>query len=279
MHSATFDWTVAAAALPTLLGGLITTLQLTVVVVSLGTVLAFPLAIARRSSIDGVRWAATAYIEVFRCTPLLIQLFWVFYALPMLTGVTLPAFPSAVIALTANLTAFLAEAYRTGIQAIPIDQIEAARMLQLSRFQRARHIVLPQAFRSQLPTILSLNISMFKETALVATLGVADLMFVTNTQVAETYRSLELLTVAAGLYFVVALPVSLAVGWIERRGAEASTSALSWRAVSAHLWPGITTAGATGRGRTSERGACLRTSGVDDPHASGTDCVAAGDAR
>jgi polar amino acid transport system permease protein len=238
MKQDTFDWNVVVVAFPSLFDGLMTTLQLTAIVIGLSMLLAVPLAFARISHIDAIRWAAMVYIEMFRCTPLLIQLFWVYYALPILTDVTLPGFTSAVIALTLNLTAFMAEAYRTGIQSVPSDQIEAARMLQLNGFQRARYIVLPQAIQTQLPTILSLNISLFKETALVATIAVPDLMFVTNTHVAESYRSLELLTVAAVLYFAVAFPVSLTVNWIEQRTAHGNHSEFAWRHVLKMMLPG-----------------------------------------
>jgi polar amino acid transport system permease protein len=253
VRTVTFDWGAVATALPDLAAGLATTLQLTVLVIALSMVLAVPLALARTSEHDGVRWAAMAYIEVFRCTPVLIQLFWVFYALPILTGVTLPGFLSAVIALTANLTAFMAEAYRTGIQAVPSDQIEAARMLQLTPFQRARHIVFPQAVRGQLPTILSLNISLFKETALVATIAVPDLMFVTNTHVAESYRSLEFLTVAAALYFMFAFPASLAVNWVERRTLTGGgVPGLDWKRVAAAMVPGARPRPAPSRAQAQE---------------------------
>lgn len=180
-------------------------------------ILAVPVAVARMSPITVLRWLAQIYIEIFRCTPMLVQLFWIFYALPALTGVTLPGFTSAVIALTANLTAFMAEAYRSGFQAVPVEQIEAGQMLRLTSFQRLRYIILPQALRQQVPVILSLNISMFKDTALVSTIAVADLMFVANTISAQSYRALEVFTVAAAIYFVVAFPASLITNHLERR--------------------------------------------------------------
>lgn len=217
-----YDWSVLWGAGPQILQGLLITLELTVIVIALSMVLAIPLALARMSQIEVIRWVAQAYIEVFRCTPVLVQLFWIFYALPALTGLTLPGFASAVIALTANLTAFMAEAYRSGFQAVPVEQVEAGKMLRLTNLQRIRYIILPQALRQQIPVILSLNISLFKETALVSTIAVGDLMFVSNSIAAQSYRSLEVLTAAAAIYFIVAFPVSIITSTIERRMQESS---------------------------------------------------------
>src|SRR3990170_4091562 len=213
-----FDWSVVSNNLPDLMSGLGITLQIAAITIVISMILAIPVAVGRMSKIEVIRWTAQGYIEIFRCTPLLVQLFWIFYALPALTGVTLPGYASAVIALTANLTAFMAETYRSGFQSVPVEQVEAGRMLQLSRFQQLRHIIVPQALRQQTPVILSLNISMFKDTALVSTIAVADLMFQANAAATESYRSLEFFTTAAAVYFCIAFPVSLLTSYFERRG-------------------------------------------------------------
>lgn len=218
-----FDWGLVLDNVPTLLRGLVTTLEIALLTIGLSMVLAVPLAVARMARIEIIRWVAQFYIEVFRCTPLLVQLFWIFYALPALTGVTIPGFASAVIALTANLTAFMAEAYRSGFQSVPKEQVEAGKMLRLSRVQQLRYIIVPQALRQQIPVILSLNISLFKDTALVSTIAVPDLMFRANTLATESYRALELFTTAAIIYFVIAFPISLFTSYLERRGQVAST--------------------------------------------------------
>lgn len=211
-----FDWSVVATNFPRLIDGLGMTLGITVIVIVLSMILAVPVALLRMSNIEVIRWVAQGYIELFRCTPLLVQLFWVYYALPTLTGITIPGLVSAVIALTLNLTAFMAEALRSGFQAVPVEQIEAGKMLRLSRWHQIRYIIIPQAVRQQLPVILSLNISLFKDTALVSTIAVADLMFTANKIASESYRALEILTVAAALYFIIAFPVSLILSRIER---------------------------------------------------------------
>lgn len=219
----TFDWDVVGNAWPHLLSGLGVTLQLAGITIVLSMILAIPLAVARMSEIEIIRWPAQIYIEIFRCTPMLVQLFWIFYALPVLVGVTIPGYTSAIIALTANLTAFMAEAYRSGFQAVPVEQIEAGKMLRLNRFQQLRHIIVPQALRQQIPVILSLNITMFKDTALVSTIAVGDLMFQANAAATESYRALELFSVAALVYFAIAFPASLFTSYLERRGQLART--------------------------------------------------------
>lgn len=211
------DLGVIGPALPTLLDGLWLTLKISTVVILASAVLAFPLAVARMSKIEVIRWPAQFYIEVFRCTPLLIQLIWVFYALPALLDTTFPATLSIVIALTAHLTAFMAETYRAGMQSVPVEQVEAARMLRLSRIQILRHIVVPQAFRQQIPSILSLNVSMFKDTSLVSALGMADLTFQGNILVSQTFRPLEIYTLVALFYFAVAFPATLFTSYVEQR--------------------------------------------------------------
>ena len=211
-----FDWNAVTGNLPRLIEGLGLTLQIAVIVIVLSMILAVPLALARMSNVEIVRWLAQIYIEIFRCTPLLVQLFWIYYALPTLTGITLPGTLSAIITLVMNLTAFMAEAYRSGFQSVPPEQVEAGKMLRLTRWEQIRHIIIPQMFKQQLPVILSLNITMFKDTALVSTIAVNDLMYTATKIASETYRALEVYTVAALIYFVIAFPVSLILSKIER---------------------------------------------------------------
>jgi polar amino acid transport system permease protein len=220
MNSASFDWEVVQNALPLLLEGLKLTVILAAIVIGISTVLAVPLAVARMSRIAVVRWAAQAYIELFRCTPLLIQLLWVFYALPTLFDIALPAKVAVVIALSGNLTAFLAEAYRSGMQSVPVEQIEAAQTLRLKHSQILRHVIIPQALRQQIPTILSLNVQLFKDTSLVSVLGVAELTFQGNIVSSQTYRPVEVFTSVAIMYFVVAFPITLLTSWLERRSLQ-----------------------------------------------------------
>lgn len=211
------NWGVAWDVLPNLLEGLKTSLAITLLVIVISAVAAVPVALARMAEFDLIRWIAQAYIELFRCTPILVQLFWMFYALPMLLDIRLSGFVAAVIAISANLTAQVAEVYRAGFQSVPVEQLEAAKVLQVPRLQQVVWIIVPQTLRQQLPALLSIAINGFKDTALVSVIGVVDLMFAANTAASQTYRSLEILTGAALLYFVVAFPLSLLVSYLERR--------------------------------------------------------------
>ena len=212
-----FDWSVVGPSLPLMLQGLLLTIEIAVIVIFFATILGFPLAVARMSKHQIIRWPAQVYIEIFRCTPVLVQLLWVFYALPAILGVTIPAIPSVCIALTMNLTAFMSETYRAGMQSIPVEQVEAAQMLRLNRYQIVRYIIVPQAFRQQIPTILSLDISLFKDTSLVSALGVAELTFQSNILASQTYRPMEIFSTTAVIYFVIAFPLTLLTSAIESR--------------------------------------------------------------
>src|SRR5262249_40678344 len=117
----------------------------------------------------------------------------------------------------------LAEAYRAGMQSVPVEQVEAAQTLRLSHLHIMRHIVIPQAFRQQIPTILSLDVSMFKDTSLISTLGISDLTFQGNVISSQTYRPIEVFTTVAIIYFVVAFPLTLLTNGIERRMIRASS--------------------------------------------------------
>jgi polar amino acid transport system permease protein len=211
-HSAvTYQWDFAVVGpyLPALLQGLVLTIQLTIVSITLGMILGITVAMARMSSITAVRVVTTLYIEIMRGTPALIQLVWVYYALPVVTGIQLPAFESVVLAFTLNLGAFYGEAFRSGIQAIPREQVEAGDVLGLTYLQRMRYVIIPQAFRIVLPVLISIGISLFKDTSLVSTLGVADLLYQGHLVSDLTYRPLEIFTTVALIYFVVAFPITL----------------------------------------------------------------------
>jgi polar amino acid transport system permease protein len=215
-----FAWWVIPPAMPALLRGLAMTLEITVVVIVIGLISSVFVAAGRLSGNPFISKPVAAYIELFRSTPALVQLIWVFYALPIVLGIDLASFTSIVIALSGNVSAFYGETIRAGIQAVPRDQIEAADVLGLSYRDRMRFVVLPQALRNVLPVLLSTSISLFKETSLVSSLGVADLMYTARMVSTQNYRPLELLTTAALIYFVVAFPFTLLARWLELRMAR-----------------------------------------------------------
>lgn len=214
-----YRWNFGAARpyLGFLLKGLGLTLRLTAVSIVLGMLIGVAIAAMRLAHFPLLRWLSAAYIELARCTPVLVQLVWVFYALPILTGVRLSGFTAAVVALTFNVSAFYGESFRSGIQAVPKEQVEAAEILGLSYVQRMRFVILPQATRIVIPVLLGLSVSLFKDTALVSVLGLSDLMNNSKTAALTVYRPMEILSVAALMYFLVAFPVTVAVRRLELR--------------------------------------------------------------
>jgi len=206
-----YDWNfgVIPQYLPALGQGLVVTIALTILIIVVGMSLGVVVAGARLSRFAVLRWLTTGYVEVMRCTPTLVQLVWAYYCLPILFGIQVPAFAAIAFALILNTGAFYGEAFRAGIQSIPRDQVETADILGLSYFQRMRYVIVPLTVRIVLPVLISLSIGLFKETSLVSTLGVADLMYQGKLVATATYRPLEILTTVALIYFLVAFPVTL----------------------------------------------------------------------
>lgn len=200
-----------------LLDGLWITLQLTVAANVIGLTCGFLLSLLALSRFSAIRWPAQLYIEFFRCTPVLLQVIWFFYCLPILFDVYLSPITMGVLALGLNLMAFNAEAYRAGIQAVPRDQLDACVALNLTNVQRTVYVVLPQAFRIALPVLITNGISILQQSSLVAIVSVADLMYQGKLLASDSYRPLETYTVVALIYLALALPIGQLVSWMERR--------------------------------------------------------------
>jgi polar amino acid transport system permease protein len=200
-----------------LLEGLRVSLEITGLTILIGLVAGFVVALMRMSRLRVVAWPATAFIEFFRCTPMLVQIVWVFYCLPILFGLAIDPFESALLALSLNLTAFNAEAYRAAIQAIPHAHLDAGVALGLSPFQRVRTIILPQAIRMAVPVLMTNGIGAFQQSALVSIVAIADLMYQGKLLATQTYRPIETLTTVAFLYFAIAFPIAQAVKLVEDR--------------------------------------------------------------
>ena len=208
--------------------GLRNTLLIAIIAVVVGTVLGALMALMRMSRIAPLRWLATAYIEFFRGTPLMVQLMFIFYGLPMI-GVSFPEisfipdfsrFMAGIVAMSLNSCAYVAEVIRSGIQAVDPGQMEAARSLGFKKGEAMRIVVLPQAIRNILPALGNEFITVIKESSVVSVIGIADLMFRTNGVKAKTYNTLECLFVAALLYFVTTFFFSKLVSLTERRMAH-----------------------------------------------------------
>ena len=142
---------------------------------------------------------------------------WFFYCVPMLFGLFIEPIVMGFLALGLNLTAFNAEAYRAGVQAVPREQLDASTALGLKPWQRTLHVVLPQALRSAVPVLMTNGIGSLQQSALVAIVAVSDLMYVGKSLATEAYRPLETYTLIALVYFALSLPVGQLVQYLERR--------------------------------------------------------------
>lgn len=211
-----FDVGVALEGASRLLEGLKVTVLLTLVVMALSLVVALVVAMGRMSRHAALRWPILGYIEVTRNTPLLLQLYYVYFVLPYV-GIRIDPFPAAVMALTLNYSAYMSEVYRSGIQAIGKGQHDAAEALGMTLFQKFRRIVLPQAFRIVIPGLGNYFISLFKDTALCSTISAAEVMFAARTITAVNYQYFTIYTTVFVLYFIVGFPAARLVGHLERR--------------------------------------------------------------
>jgi len=214
MDPATWDLIVRSIG-PLLLGAVVGTIPLTVVSFAVGLVLALLVALARLSSVAVLRWLATAYVSIIRGTPLLVQLFIIFYALPML-GVVIDPFPSAVIAFSLNVGGYAAETIRGSILAVPRGQWEAATTIGMGYTLTLRRVVLPQALRVAVPPLSNTFISLVKDTSLASTVMVTELLRRAQEIAAPSYQFLALYSLAAVIYWVLCSGLSWGQQRLER---------------------------------------------------------------
>lgn len=208
-------------ALPNLLLGAVVTLQLTAVTVLLGMILGSLIGIARLSASRPLSVAARVYIDFFRGTPLLVQIFMIYFGLPALIkglglAFSLNQWAAAIIALTLNSAAYIAEIVRGAIQSIERGQHEASESLGLGPTQTMRYVIFPQAFRRMIPPLGNEFISLLKDTSLVAVIGFEELFRRGQLIVAQNYRSFEIYFAVALVYLILTLLSSQAFGLLER---------------------------------------------------------------
>jgi His/Glu/Gln/Arg/opine family amino acid ABC transporter permease subunit len=194
---------------------------LTVILTCLTMLLAIPggllLAFLRLSRCGYVRKFTMWFVEFFRATPLLMQIYWAFYVLPVITDIRLSAFATGLIGLTLNVSAFNSETFRAGILSIRPGQINAGLALGLSRFQVYREIVLPQAAMRVLPALASTWVSLFKDTSLVSIIAIPELSYISLQLRSQTFRVLEILTAMAAVYWLMGYPQAKLSDWIHRK--------------------------------------------------------------
>lgn len=198
-----------------LLHGLRVTLQITALSLLLAVATGLISALFRISGSWAARAAARVYVELIRNTPLLVQIFFVYFVLSPVLG--LERFFSAVLALSLFEGAYMSEIFRAGILSVPRSQREAAESLGLGSWDTYRHVVLPQAVRHVLPPLTGQAISLIKDSALVSTIAVYDLTMQAQVVVAETYLAFEVWFTIAAIYLGLTLALSLLMGFMERR--------------------------------------------------------------
>lgn len=201
--------------------GVEVTLAYTVGTIVLGLALGLVIGIARLSKSRLINWPLIAFIEAFRCTPILVQIVWFYYALPVLIGVQIPAIAAATMVLTFYTGAFYAEIFRAGIVSIERGQWDAARALGLRPWTMMRRVILPQAIKRMVPPFMNQSITQLKNTSLVSTIAVPDLLYQGQLITADTYRPLETYTVVALIYFALLFPATIFAQVYERRLAKA----------------------------------------------------------
>lgn len=209
-------------ALPTLLAGAVVTLQLTAIATVLGLLGGTLLGLARLSKIKLLRLASRIYIDFFRGTPLLVQLYIIYFGVPVLfksfdVVFSFDQWTAAILGLSLNSAAYLAEIVRAGIQSIDIGQKEAAGSLGLGSWQTMRYVILPQALRRMIPPLGNEFIILLKDTSLVAVIGYQELFRNGQLIVATNFRSFEIYGAVALIYLVLTALSSQVFSWLERK--------------------------------------------------------------
>lgn len=204
-------------SLPLLIVGAGITVQITAISVGLGLVIGMFVGIVRICHVKVLRALATVYIDFLRGTPLLVQIFLIYFALPMVVGQRVDPFIAAITACGINSGAYIAEIFRAGIQAIDEGQMEAGRSLGMTWVQTMRYIIVPQAFKNIVPPLGNEFIALLKDSSLVSVIGFEELTRRGQLIIARTYGSLEIWITVALIYLVMTLTISRLVSYMEKR--------------------------------------------------------------
>lgn len=200
-----------------LLIGLQWTVLLSAAAFAGGALLGLPVALARVSRAAPLRWLAAGYIALVQGTPLLMQLFLVFYALALLTGIRIDPWPAVLLAFTLHAAAFLGEIWRGAIQAIPRQQWEASEALALTRGQQLRHVIVPQAVRIAIPPTVGFLVQLVKGTSVASIIGFVELTRAGTLIVNVTFQPMLVYPLVALFYLAICWPLSLAAFRLERK--------------------------------------------------------------
>ena len=197
--------------------GLGWTVAYTIGTVFLGTLIGLVVGILRLRRLPVIDWLLLAYIELFRCTPLLVQIIWFYYAFPVLIGVNIPAHVAAVTVLSLYGGAFYAEIVRGSIESVHRGQWDAARAWDCGHGACCRLVILPQALKPMLAPYVNQSVTQLKNTSLVSVIAVPDLVYNATLINAETYRPLEVYTIVALIYFAILFPATLIAPQVRAR--------------------------------------------------------------
>lgn len=211
------DFELIQRAFPILLMGAGVTIEITAFSVAIGFFIGLFVGIARISQFKILRIMAAVYADCIRGTPLLVQIFLIYFALPMAIGQRVEPFIAAVAACGINSGAYVSEIFRAGIQAIDVGQMEAGRSLGLTWWQTMRFIILPQAFKNILPPLGNEFIAMLKDSSLVSVIGFEELTRRGQLIIAQTYGSFEIWMTVAVLYLIMTMAISRIVAFLEKR--------------------------------------------------------------
>ncbi|EEX68613.1 amino acid ABC transporter permease [Mitsuokella multacida] len=212
-----FNFDLVVNSFPLLLVGAGVTIKITALSVALGVVIGLFVGIARISRIKLLRVLAAIYVDFFRGTPLLVQIFLVYFALPVITGQRVDPFVAAIGSCGINSGAYVAEIFRAGIQSIDKGQMEAGRSLGMTWVQTMRYIIVPQAFKRVIPPLGNEFIALLKDSSLVSVIGFEELTRRGQLIIAKTYGSLEIWLSVAVIYLAMTLTISRFVAYLERR--------------------------------------------------------------
>ncbi|CAH2603130.1 Amino acid ABC transporter permease [Rhodovastum atsumiense] len=214
-----YEWHFAELAKywPIFVRGGLVTLQITIGSACLALAIGLPAGIAKESRFGSLRLLATAYIELIRGTPALVQIVWIYYCLPILTGLQLPGQTTMIVALGVHAGAYVAEIFRAGINAVDRGQFAAAYALGMSEGQALRRIILPQAVQKMIPPFINEFANLMKLTTLGSSIAVYELLHESNNLIAAIYRPLEVYSALAVVFFLITYPVILASRQLEKR--------------------------------------------------------------
>ena len=212
-----FNFDLIATSFPLLLLGAGITIKITAMSVALGIFIGLFVGIARICRVRPLRWIAAVYVDFFRGTPLLVQIFLFYFAVPVITGQRIDPYVAAVGSCGINSGAYIAEIVRAGIQSIDDGQMEAGRSLGMTWTQTMRYIIVPQAMKRVIPPLGNEFIALLKDSSLVSVIGFEELTRRGQLIIAKTYASLEIWFIVAIIYLIMTLTISRLVAFLEKR--------------------------------------------------------------